>query len=275
MADTIRGLTDEQLADYEQRAEQAMLTALESVMATIAKHLGATRTAAAALVAHLPGKHDQRTHGRRGGKVGKTAGGTRAKGRNLTGDAGKLARKAEADRSRYVIEDQDGVVANDPLMHSLAVQQGFDGPPRIVSRDEMDRLVAGGGTEMFRGTKSTDTKTSTQIAEELRTGDAFYGLGVWGNGMYFGSQDHATRFSDKQPGSVVRVTLDRSARVGDYDSISRDSFDAFNATRAASPENRLFDDVGRFAMTAGYDAYTTPEGSLVVLNRTALIVQEA
>ena len=75
MADTIRGLTDEQLADYEQRAEQAMLTALESVMATIAKHLGATHTASA-LVAHLPGKHDQRTHGRGGGGSAPTPAGS-------------------------------------------------------------------------------------------------------------------------------------------------------------------------------------------------------
>lgn len=51
MADTIRGLTDEQLTDYEQRAEQAMLTALESVMGRIAAHLGATRTASALVAA--------------------------------------------------------------------------------------------------------------------------------------------------------------------------------------------------------------------------------
>ncbi|MFZ0789548.1 MAG: ADP-ribosyltransferase [Chromatiaceae bacterium] len=46
MAEVIRGLSDEQLTKYEQQAETAMLEALESVMATIAKHLGATRTAA-------------------------------------------------------------------------------------------------------------------------------------------------------------------------------------------------------------------------------------
>lgn len=65
----IQGLADPVLADYELRAETAMVQALQQVMDTIADRIGHIQTASLdVLLAHLPGKHDQSTHGH-GGSV--------------------------------------------------------------------------------------------------------------------------------------------------------------------------------------------------------------
>lgn len=56
----LRGLSDETLAQYEVILEQATVAALERVCDRVARSL-----AEPVLVAHLPGKHDQREHGRR------------------------------------------------------------------------------------------------------------------------------------------------------------------------------------------------------------------
>lgn len=60
----IEGLPDPVLADYERRAEAAMRLALQQVMDTVADRIVHTQTASLdVLLAHLPGKHDQSTHG--------------------------------------------------------------------------------------------------------------------------------------------------------------------------------------------------------------------
>jgi hypothetical protein len=65
----IVGLTDPELAVWEDRAELAMVTALTQVMDQIATRIGSIQTAAGldVLLAHMPGKHNQASHGRGGG----------------------------------------------------------------------------------------------------------------------------------------------------------------------------------------------------------------
>lgn len=63
----IQGLPDPVLADYERRAEAAMRVALQQVMDTVADRIGHIQTASLdVLLAHLPGQHDQSTHGHGG-----------------------------------------------------------------------------------------------------------------------------------------------------------------------------------------------------------------
>ena len=94
----IQGLPDPVLTDYELRAETAMVQALQQVMDTIADRIGQVQTAAGrqvwdgclygfhprhdgpcVLVAHLPGKHSQKDHARKGKTPG--AGGVAKTGR--------------------------------------------------------------------------------------------------------------------------------------------------------------------------------------------------
>jgi len=72
----IEGLPDAVLADYETRAEAAMVQALQQVMDTVADRIGKVQTAAGldVLVAHMPGQHNQKDHGRKkGGATGQQA----------------------------------------------------------------------------------------------------------------------------------------------------------------------------------------------------------
>lgn len=60
----LHGLSDDQVADYEAQIEAAMTRALEQVMDRIADRLGQVQTASSfdVLVAHLPGRHNQKSH---------------------------------------------------------------------------------------------------------------------------------------------------------------------------------------------------------------------
>ena len=64
----ILGPPDAQLAAWEDRAEEGIRRALVQVMDQVADRIGKSLTAV--LVAHLPGKHDQSTHGK-GGRDGR------------------------------------------------------------------------------------------------------------------------------------------------------------------------------------------------------------
>jgi hypothetical protein len=59
---------------------------------------------------------------------------------------------------------------------AIAARQGFDGPPRVVSSEELDRAIANGATEMYRGNQfsyNARDKTSVEAAdlsEQFRSG---------------------------------------------------------------------------------------------------------
>lgn len=284
--DTIRGLTDEQLADYEQRAEAAMLTALESVMNTIAAHLGATRTAGA-LVAHLPGKHDQRTHGRKGAGPG---GGVDL---IAAGQADALAASALEAAGAFEVDEEQlagrrlyrggGVGPHgDEALHHIATQQGFDGPAQLVTKKEMDRGVRRGDVEMFRGVrKSHDGKmTAAQVHESAVSGDAYYGLGYSGNGIYLSN----SRSIAGQYGQVGRYALHRDARVVDFRDLQREQGAFLDSVGHTTTTGRVFSDPGRYAAARGYDAIRWRRGEeggrrkgeedeFIVLNRSALLAE--
>lgn len=257
-----------------------------------AEEAARTRARLTTLLNH-PG-HDQKSHGRKGsGRV--------VEGRDLLANRnpGDLAREVVAASADYRTPwgEGDGRMVADPGLSAIAAEQGFDGPPRVVSREEMDQLVAGGSTEIFRGMDSlgagTDSERAVspeQMAEQLRSGDAYFGRGFAGNGYYFGTGEMGRTDAElhaQDGGSFVRATLDRSARIASADEVS-DRWRSFVAehdisTRGSSawdaerpPMDAVFGDKGRFAAATGIDAFWVTEGhELVVLNRTKLIVEEA
>lgn len=106
------GPADEVLAGWEDRIEAATRKALDQVMGLVADRVG--RSLTAALVAHLPGKHDQRSHGRGGkpnrairndadqknhGRGGKTAGAPLAGDAALKAPPMDLARMGDDPRA--------------------------------------------------------------------------------------------------------------------------------------------------------------------------------
>ena len=227
-------------------------------------------------------------------------------GRDLMGsDAGvDLAERIVAVRAAHA-------GSRDDALSAIAAEQGFDARPRVVDRAEMDRLVRSGSPEMLRGVQPNPEqgKSAEQIHEELRSGDAQFGRGVYGNGYYFappgGSGFAGAENFGEGEGAMLRATLDPGAKVVGYRKL-REEHDAyfaalghephvpgglerdrdsggFRPSQPKSSRDLVFGDLGRFAAARGYDAvemndsksggYISPQW--LVLNRGALIVESA
>lgn len=290
----ITGLTPEQLDEYEARAEQAMREALDWVMDQIADRLGRVGTASA-LVAHMPGRHNQQTHGRGGKGVGPGGGVDLIAG----GQAEAIAADAIDAAAPYATERSElagrllysgggvGPHGDEALFH-LAIQQGFDGPATAVSRAEMDTAIRGGflgrgaATPMYRGVRPSPdgTRTAAQIHEQVRSGPAHYGLGFSGNGYYMSSsRSEASRYGD-----VARYALHARARVVDLRELDAEQSAYLASLPQGSAARRVFSDPGRYAAARGYDAIKWRRGEetgkapgeedeFIVLNRSALLAE--
>lgn len=120
--------------------------------------------------------------------------------------------------------DYDGTVKGinwsnspgDPWLGAIQKAQGFDGKPKVVTRQEMDQLVRGGATEVFRAVRGgAGSKTPADLTEEYRTGPLHPGLGVYGNGTYTSPQrETAKKYGDEK--TMLRMALRRDARVISY-----------------------------------------------------------
>lgn len=161
--------------------------------------------------------------------------------------------------------------AGDRVLAAIAAVQGTDRPPRIVSHGQLTRLIAGGALEVWRGVAGVD---ADQHAEALRAGPLHMGLGIYGNGLYFTrTEQDAVRFAGPA-GVVVRAALLAEARVidwADLEALMKDTAD-----RLTEAQRRrlavLLADPGRSAAAMGYDAVRLPNGDVLVVNRTAVVV---
>jgi hypothetical protein len=215
-------------------------------------------------------------------------------GRNFAGarpdekttfDQGKAQAKDVLDdnslaREALMASDEFG---GDAAFRAIAHRQGFDGLPRVVDRDEFERL-AQGRPVIYRAVSATETDagamTAAELQEQMRTGPSVPGTGHYGSGFYFGNneEDVTEYYGDRTPGSTVRAVLKSNARAVDFDAINAD-WERFKADRDAvdgyDPARSVYGaDLGRYAAARGFDVIETDDGIFVVLNRTALIVEE-
>lgn len=204
----------------------------------------------------------------------------RSAGKDLMGsDPAPLARRVVAGRDAQHAAD-----------HSLAVighEQGFDAKPRVVSKAEMDRLVAEGHTETFRGVgQRPGGPTGAEIHEEMRSGHAYYGNGIYGNGYYWGEHRIAKMYSDDRPGSVARAVISPNAKIADFYGPGGKDLGGLDEEHTKflagidDPELlEVYGDIGRYAAARGYDVIRinqkNGEPFYNVLNRSALVVEEA
>ena len=221
---------------------------------------------AAVHVFHLPGKHNQKAHAQR-----------RSAGRTEGKDLLKKDKTAAEVQGRANARFYDTTNGHGPLA-SVAADQGFDGPPQTVTAAEMDGLVANGSRPMYRAVVGADGKSSGDIQEQLRSGPVYYTPdGVSGNGIYFASDGGlASLYKDDHPDSMVRATLHPKARTITSTKLAAEQ-SKWGENRT-SAEMGVFSEPGTFAAAKGYDAIIVEGGlggEVVVLNRTALIVQEA
>jgi 8-oxo-dGTP pyrophosphatase MutT (NUDIX family)/phage portal protein BeeE len=192
----------------------------------------------------------------------------------------------------------------DERLASIGAMQGYDDTPTVVSKAEMDRLLATGDyIEAWRGMTGawgSRGKTAAQIHEEMRSGPAYYGTGVFGNGYYFSTKKSVARqYSDGTKNSILRVLIPKAAKTEVHSKVKRKADASSSSTRSTWGGGRSGDlgggtlrDEGRYAAAAGLDGIEIPHsaggGSMsashiagpgqpayVWLNRSVLIVQEA
>lgn len=227
-----------------------------------------------------------------------------SKGKDLIPD------KAASDAQRQKIKNDrklyDGKTA-DGRLAAIGAQQGFDDTPTVVDRKEIDRLLATGDyIEAWRGVSGagggwsarsrggSGGKTAADINEEMRTGPAYYGKGIFGNGYYLATQKRvAEQYSDHTHGSLVRILIPKTAITKKYDEVSKEAFKnpRTSKVKGGSYDTSTFYDPGRYAAAKGIDGieiephHVSPGGgarhvaapgrnAFNWLNRSVLILQK-
>lgn len=119
----------------------------------------------------------------------------------------------------------------DRKLAEIQKAQGFDGKPTVVTDAELWKKIDNAEVfEMYRGISDSPKRTQAQLAEDYRTGDLFPGLGIYGNGTYFGpDEDTASMYlnasedyglTGSSPG-MIHAGLTMEAKTIDYDKAQR------------------------------------------------------
>ena len=187
-------------------------------------------------------------------------------------------------------------------MDQAADVQGFKGKPTVIKDSkEFSSAVKDSGMIAYRtinAGKDTVTgkqKTGAQFADDLKNSDAFSHNGtggqVYGGGIYIAATPNPVKGrapSRKDTNSAkgesqaygwgsgsktVAMTLDKNAKIGDYNKVSREY-----RNLSSSERSKYGNDVAAYATSKGYDALrTNAYGSsdyIMVYNRTKLIIYD-
>ncbi len=197
--------------------------------------------------------------------------------------------------------------STDYSIEQVIKAQGFDGKPTLTS-DKAAFASACQASNFIakRGVGATDQKTLDAYDQALKTGDFYVkcsGGSVHGYGMYAASVSangkNASRGIRDAEGTantyagnrgakkIYTMTLDKSAKVGDEATLSRQMHNDTEYQRVCQ-SSKMYrgytQDVGVYAAYKGYDAYiagsgrTTSDGSYsdytVILNRSKVIIYD-
>lgn len=182
-----------------------------------------------------------------------------------------------SDRGRQHVGDRS---QGDWFLRELARDRGFDGLPEVVTKEQMDRYVAEGAPELFRGLDSYGMrgKTGEDLAEQFRCGELYVGTGLFGNGVYvaYGADKYDAEgyMGAQEEGAILRMILKADAKAISYDEL----LDQQNRDPLLQAHPEL-EDPGRYATFKGYDvidvgATKNRPKYMVILNRTAIKVQD-
>lgn len=203
----------------------------------------------------------------------------------------KLRQDVKHARKAYDGKTGDGRLA------AIGAMQGFDATPTVVSKAEIDRLLATGDyIEAWRGVKGTyGGKSAADINEDFRSGVAWYGRGIFGNGYYIATQKRvAEQYSDGRKNSIVRMLIPKSAVIEKYKKVQTEARKNPKMSKAkGSYEDGTLYDAGRWAAAKGIDGIQIDHDTVNDtggwarhvakpglpafnwINRAVLIVQEA
>jgi hypothetical protein len=180
-------------------------------------------------------------------------------------------------------------VERDPLApehlytKAIIVEQGFDGLPHVVSREELNRHVKAVEFELFRGIAG---EFAAAYAERLRTGPMWVGRGGRGGGIYAAGgpdgREHAAEYAQDPGGVIVRMSLKAGARIGDVDTLNdaREQEHAALVARGGATNEAAAAALAKTARLSVYAVYLGYDGVVdrstlvwTIFNRTALRIQ--
>lgn len=223
---------------------------------------------------------------------------------NLVQD--QAAAKALLDRIKGPVRASYRGKSADERLAAINAIQGHDRTPTVMSKAEMDRLLATGDyIEIWRGVTDGGGKTAKQIAEEFRSGPDWGGLGIFGNGYYF-AEDKALaeyysgggwRSSSGGKDGLIRALIPKSATMINLNQAQREAATMPSSAPSSYQPRRsgmggaTLRDPGRYAAAKGADgikmsasdyrsgggggSYLVNKPIHIVVNRSILIVQEA
>lgn len=193
-------------------------------------------------------------------------------------------------------------------LDQVAEQQGYTGKPTVIKdKAEFSQRVAESGVMAYRtinggvDVKTGTRKTSVQFADDLKNGDEFsfngrggqaYGAGLYiagatspttGKGPSRAATNSAKADSKSYGGSgskTVSLTLDKSAKIGDYNTLRSQFASLPSSTVKAKYGNNSTAAFAAFVASQGYDAVRSKNAGFssggcdyyIVYNRTKLIV---
>lgn len=167
-------------------------------------------------------------------------------------------------------------------------RQGFDALPIAVNRAQFNSLAKNTNDYIplyrgIRGGRGSAGSVSTgradefvdaaSAADEFVSGNLFYGGGAGPDGTYFATTPEVARnyavginslMASSEPGAVISALLPRNARIVRYD----------DPQLLAEFAQSGYDNLGAFAAAKGYDAILHKDNIHIVLNRSALIVDD-
>ena len=247
---------------------------------------------------HLPGGHDQLTHGAGGGSGGERK---YVQGRNLIGNELKadnaLDNSLNNKKGKFNDEDwKNDKYSEDEALHEIADIQGFSGKPTIAnSKKEYDELkkptyeqlqsdFTPEGVknrwetrevdELYRGTRDSESITAQKAMNEFENGNYYAGKGTMGNGIYSSTNKaQAKLYANGDSKNVMNFKLNPNAKVGNSTKLLVE----MREKKDTLPRSVL--DLGRYAAANGYDAVVDDsffggdrKKQVIILNRTAVVL---
>ena len=199
-------------------------------------------------------------------------------------------------RQRLIDQQKQTTGQGDLRLELIAKKQGFDGLPKVVSSEEMSRLEKEGWTIAYRGMADSEEGSGEDFAEQFRTGEYYAGLGSFGNGIYFTTNEaiarlYATTYGTSG-GGVIKVAIPPNATLAksDYKEMvgkHRDTIRGADARLRAGLSKTVdefygSDDLGRALAAQGVrgaslDALTMSQNTeiFIIWDRSMLAVEES
>lgn len=122
----------------------------------------------------------------------------------------------------YKTSRQNYPLDADHVLKAISVDQGFAGKPAVVSKTQMDKLVADGDViEIHRGMNSYGNPGGEKVfVEQYRSGDLFAGTGIYGNGTYTSPhRSVAMQYANNSESGMIRLGLRKDAKIGSYSTL--------------------------------------------------------